>query len=211
MKRRPFALAAMMAAGATVMGCASDAREESRSAAFEGEAASSAVSSAETPVARASEASGDSTGPATDPRAVRIDISEVPWAVPLRVDLDRMVRQQSGLYTQVLADGRGPRAQPGDSMQVHYRVWLPNGRLLDGSYEHDPPNPVSMRLGVTPFIDGWTEGVTGMRVGERRRLIVPHDLAYGPAGTPGVPPYSPLLYEVELVSLTPGPAPGDGD
>lgn len=152
--------------------------------------------------------------PAVDPRAVVVDLREVPWAVPLEVNLDDMILQRSGLYVQVLAEGRGPRATPGDEMNVHYRVWLPNGRLIDGSYEHDPPDPLNMVLGVTQLIDGWSQGVSGMRVGERRRLVLPHELAYGPAGHPaGIPPYSPLLYVVELMSLTPGdpPAPPDGN
>jgi FKBP-type peptidyl-prolyl cis-trans isomerase len=69
-----------------------------------------------------------------------------------------------------------------------------------------------MVLGVTQLIVGWTQGVSSMRVGERRRLVVPFDLAYGPAGRPGVPPYSPLLFELELMSLVEGelPAPDGG-
>ena len=201
MKRRSLALGAIVFLGTTATGCAPDPGTEQRSQSPE---AATAVPSDDAPGTTT-----DAPAPATDTRAIRIDMADVPWAVPLAVDLDEMVRQQSGLYTQVLADGAGPRALPGDSMWVHYRVWLPNGRLLDGSLDRDPPEPIAMQLGMTPFIEGWTEGVTGMRVGERRRLIVPHELAYGPAGTPGVPPYSPLLYEVVLVSLRPGPASSD--
>ncbi|MDX1396689.1 MAG: FKBP-type peptidyl-prolyl cis-trans isomerase [Gemmatimonadota bacterium] len=147
--------------------------------------------------------------PAGDPSAatVEVDVTDVPWAVPLQVRFEDMIRQRSGLWVQVLAEGTGRRATPGDSLAVHYRVWLPNGSLLDASYEHDPPEPLPMQLGVTGLIDGWTEGVTGMRVGERRRLVVPHDLAYGPPGRPGVPPYSPLLFEVELIRLVEGALP----
>jgi hypothetical protein len=147
-----------------------------------------------------------------DPTAVVVDLKDVPWAVDLAVNLDEMSLQQTGLYVQVLAEGQGPRSTPGDSMGVHYRVWLPNGSLLDASYDHTPPEPLPMVLGVTQLIDGWTQGVSSMRVGERRRLVVPFDLAYGPAGRPGVPPYSPLLFELELMSLVEGelPAPDGG-
>jgi len=141
----------------------------------------------------------------TPPSDGGIDLHDVPWAVNLGVDLDAMIRRPSGLYVQVLAEGRGPQAGPGDRMQVHYRVWLPSGRLIDASDQHDPPDPLDMVLGETELIAGWVEGVTGMRLGERRRLVLPHDLAYGPSGHPaGIPPYSPLVYEVELVGLEAG-------
>lgn len=161
------------------------------------------------------EGGADASPPATDttlaerslepPGGGGIDLHDVPWAVNLGVDLDAMIRRPSGLYVQVLAEGRGPPATPGDGMRVHYRVWLPSGVQIDASYDHDPPEPLDMVLGETPLIDGWVEGVTGMRVGERRRLVIPYQLAYGPEGHPaGIPPYSPLVYEVELVALTPG-------
>lgn len=163
----------------------------------------------------AGDESADASQPATDttlaerslepPGGGGIDLHDVPWAVNLGVDLDAMIRRPSGLYVQVLAEGRGPQAVRGDSMWVHYRVWLPSGRQIDASYDHDPPEPLDMVLGETPLIDGWVEGVTGMRVGERRRLVIPQQLAYGPQGHPaGIPPYSPLLYEVELVDLRQG-------
>ncbi|MFV1988698.1 MAG: FKBP-type peptidyl-prolyl cis-trans isomerase [Gemmatimonadota bacterium] len=150
------------------------------------------------------------TQPAPDPTEVVVDLRDVPWAVDLEVNLDDMIRQKTGLYLQVLAEGQGPRSSPGDSLQVHYRVWLPNGVLLDASYDHDPPEPLGMILGVDPLIDGWTQGVSSMRVGERRRLAIPYEMAYGRAGrrgSPGVPPYSPLLFEVELVGLKAGELP----
>ncbi len=89
-------------------------------------------------------------------------------------------------------------------MGVHYTVWLVDGRKLDSSFDHAPPEPLSMILNETPLIDGWTEGVAGMRLGEKRRLVVPYDLAYGAAGRPGVPPYATLVFELELARLTPG-------
>lgn len=152
-------------------------------------------------------ASSPGTEPASAPNEVVVDMREVPWAVDLQVNLDDMILQRSGLYVQVLAEGQGRASAPGDSMGVHYRVWLPNGSLLDASYDHTPPEPLPMVLGVTPLIAGWTQGVTSMRVGEKRRLAVPYELGYGAAGRSGVPPYSPLLFEVELMSLVEGVAP----
>ena len=120
------------------------------------------------------------------------------------VIFDEMELLESGLYIQVLQTGSGPGAGHGDEMEVHYTVWLPNGSKLDSSYDHSPPDPLPMVLGITGLIDGWVEGVTGMRVGERRKLVLPYDLAYGAAGRPGgVPPYTPLTFIVELAEHIP--------
>lgn len=148
------------------------------------------------------EAAADEPGtPSTEPIT---DVREVSWAPALEVDLAGMERRPSGLYVQVLAEGSGRPATEGDSMDVHYTVWLPTGDTLDASRAHDPPDPLPMVLGETQLIDGWVEGVTGMRLGERRRLVVPYELAYGASGRPGVPPYTPLLFEVELAGHRPG-------
>lgn len=188
MNARTLALAAAVVYSTALIACGGDVAEDS------------SPEETSEPVATETTPSGDAEAEA-DPRVVEVEMRDVPWAVALDVNLDEMVEQQSGLYTQVLASGVGPRSQPGDSMWVHYRVWLPNGSQLDASYDHDPPEPLAMQLGVTQLIEGWSEGVTGMRAGERRRLLVPYDLAYGPAGRTGVPPYSPLLFEVELLIL----------
>jgi peptidylprolyl isomerase len=132
------------------------------------------------------------------------DLQDVVFAPALEVNLDAMEEQESGLYIQVLREGDGPPAVAGDSMGVDYTVWFPDGTKLDSSHDHMPPVPLPMVLGETRLIDGWVEGVTGMRVGEKRRLVLPYDLAYGAAGRPGVPPYSPLVFELELAQLASG-------
>lgn len=132
------------------------------------------------------------------------DVRDVEWAEALGVDLDAMERRESGLYVQVLREGSGPAAAEGDEMRLHYTVWLPDGGVLDSSLDHDPPDPLPMTVGDTRFIAGWIEGATGMREGERRRLVVPYDLAYGASGRPPrVRPYTPLVFELELVALDP--------
>lgn len=151
-------------------------------------------------VSTADTAPAPPAAPSTDPVT---DVREVAWAPELGVSLEEMERRPSGLYVQVLAEGSGPPAAPGDSMGVHYTVWLPDGSTLDASRAHQPPEPLPMVLGETQLIDGWVEGVTGMRLGERRRLVLPYDLAYGARGRPGVPPYTPLLFEVELAEHRP--------
>lgn len=127
------------------------------------------------------------------------------FAAELSVDLGAMERQESGLYIEVLEEGDGPAAVPGDGMAIDYTVWLPDGSKLDSSFDHDPPAPYPTVLGETPLIAGWNEGVTGMRQGEKRRLAVPYTLAYGESGRPGVPPATPLVFEVTLVEHTPAP------
>ncbi|MXW66765.1 MAG: FKBP-type peptidyl-prolyl cis-trans isomerase [Gemmatimonadales bacterium] len=114
-----------------------------------------------------------------------------------------MEETESGLFIQVLQEGSGPPAGYGDEMGVHYTVWLPNGSKVDSSHDHDPPEPLDMILGSTALIDGWVEGVTGMRMGERRKLVLPYHLAYGTEGRPPIPAYSPLVFEVELAEHIP--------
>lgn len=136
--------------------------------------------------------------------ALGLTPSEVTFAEVLEVDLESMTLQESGLYIQVLEKGEGPPAAPGDELGVDYTVWLVDGSKLDSSFDHQPPAPLPMVLGRTRLIDGWTEGVTGMRKGEKRRLVVPYQLAYGARGRPPqLPPYSTLVFEVQLTEHTP--------
>lgn len=145
-----------------------------------------------------SEAEPVATPDAVPSGSTPTDPAEIEFSSSLEVDLYAMDRRESGLYVKVLEEGEGPRAVPGDSMYVHYTVFFPDGRKLDSSFDHRPPAPLPTVLGETALIAGWTEGVTGMRVGEKRRLVVPYELAYGVAGQPPqVPPYSTLVFEVE--------------
>lgn len=173
-----------------VAGCAGgDGTEET--------AADRAAGDAPDPAEAEAGAGTPAAPPAAAPAGVP-SLEETTFAPALEVDLGAMERRPSGLYVRVLEEGEGPPAARGDSMGVHYTVWLPGGQKLDSSHDHDPPAPYPIALGVTSLIEGWVEGVTGMRPGERRRLVVPYDLAYGARGRPGVPPHTPLVFEVEL-------------
>lgn len=141
--------------------------------------------------------------PDSPPADVITDVREITFAPELEVNLDEMELQESGLYIQQLKSGSGPPAAFGDEMGVEYTVWLPNGSKLDSSQDHNPPQPYSIVLGSSSLIDGWVEGVTGMRLGEQRRLVLPYDLAYGAEGRPGVPPYTPLVFVLELAEHIP--------
>ena len=180
---RRLAVVPLLALGAA---CGGDAAEDAEPAEGEPEP--------ETPTATVEDA---------PPEGVITDVREMTFAPELEVDLDAMEETESGLFVQVLRAGSGPPAGFGDEMHVHYTVWLPNGSKVDSSHDHQPPEPLEMVLGSTSLIDGWVEGVTGMRLGERRRLVLPYDLAYGPEGRQGIPPYSPLVYEVELAEHIP--------
>lgn len=137
------------------------------------------------------------------PGEVITDVREIAFAPELEVDLDQMELRESGLYVQVLENGSGPPAASGDEMGVHYTVWLPNGFLVDSSLDGAAPEPLSMVLGQTPLIPGWVEGVTGMRLGERRKLVLPYNLGYGEQGRSPIPPYSALVFVVELAEHVP--------
>jgi FKBP-type peptidyl-prolyl cis-trans isomerase len=74
-----------------------------------------------------------------------------------------------------------------------------DGRKFDASADHG--GPISFQVGVGRLIKGWDQGIPGMKVGGKRRLTVPSDLAYGSQGTTGIPPNTPLRLEVDLVSI----------
>ena len=141
---------------------------------------------------------------ATTPRSDGYAPTDMAYAPDLGVDLEAMSLQESGLYIQVLREGQGPQAVRGDRMGIHYTVSFTDGTKLDSSFDHAPPAPLDLVLGRTSLIDGWNEGVTGMRLGEKRLLVVPYQLGYGARGRPPqVPGYSTLVFEVELATHTP--------
>src|SRR5690606_27113646 len=99
-----------------------------------------------------------------------------------------------------LAQGSGATATPGSEVVVHYTGWLPDGEQFDSS--RDAGQPFSFPLGAGRVIDGWDEGVAGMQVGGRRRLVIPPALAYGADGAGGViPPNATLVFDVELLEV----------
>jgi len=104
----------------------------------------------------------------------------------------------SGLQFWDMKVGTGPKALRGETVRVHYTGWLTNGKKFDSSVD----KPFSFDLGVGQVIKGWDEGVAGMRVGGKRQLRIPPDLAYGDRGAAGViPPNATLIFDVELVGI----------
>ena len=106
----------------------------------------------------------------------------------------------SGLKITDLQVGEGAEASSGQTVAVHSRGTLENGKQFDASY--DRGTPFTFPLGAGRVIKGWDEGVVGMKVGGKRKLVIPPDLAYGSRGAGGViPPNATLVFEVELLDV----------
>ena len=107
----------------------------------------------------------------------------------------------SGLQYWDIVVGTGPSATPGNVVKVHYTGFLTSGEKFDSS--RDRGEPFSFPLGGGQVIKGWDEGVAGMKVGGKRQLRIPPELAYGEAGTPDgtIPANATLIFDVQLLTV----------
>lgn len=104
------------------------------------------------------------------------------------------------LVVKDLIKGTGPAAQPGDTLTVNYvGVLYKGGTEFDASFSRAP---LSFVLQANMVIRGWDEGLVGMRVGGRRELIIPANLAYGKQGSGKIPPNAPLVFVIDLLKLS---------
>ena len=96
--------------------------------------------------------------------------------------------------------GTGRSPKQGESVTVHYTGWFTNGKKFDSSVDRD--EPFTFVLGARQVIAGWDLGVATMKIGDKVKLTLPPELAYGRAGYPGaIPPNSILVFEVELLGI----------
>ena len=108
------------------------------------------------------------------------------------------VTTASGLKYTDTSEGTGAAAQNGQMLTVHYTGTLQNGTKFDSSV--DRGKPYQFRLGSGSVIKGWDEGLLGMKIGGKRKLIIPPSLGYGARGTSNIPPNSELHFDVELLN-----------
>ncbi|OGR76064.1 MAG: peptidylprolyl isomerase [Elusimicrobia bacterium GWC2_64_44] len=113
---------------------------------------------------------------------------------------DEPIITKSGLQYFDVEEGQGAVAAAGKMVTVHYTGTLRGGKKFDSSVDRD--EPFTFHLGVGQVIKGWDEGVAGMRIGGKRKLIIPPELGYGTRGAGSViPPGATLFFEVELLGV----------
>jgi FKBP-type peptidyl-prolyl cis-trans isomerase FkpA len=121
------------------------------------------------------------------------------YASSLGVNLSAMTKKSDALYVQDLAVGTGVEAANGKTIGMTYTGWLVNGTRFDGNVGGAP---FSFVLGTGYVIDGWDQGIVGMKIGGRRRLVIGSLLGYGSRGSlPAIPPNATLVFDVELKSV----------
>jgi peptidyl-prolyl cis-trans isomerase A (cyclophilin A) len=135
--------------------------------------------------------------PAAVPEAASPELKQ--YLAKMAIETGKKVdKTGSGIYYAILKDGNGASPKPTDTVEVHYTGWLLNGTKFDSSIDRGQP----AQFPLSGVIKGWTEGVGLMKAGEKRRLVIPPELAYGPPGKPPtIPPNSYLVFDIELLSI----------
>jgi len=108
-------------------------------------------------------------------------------------------QNQEDLKIEDLEVGQGQEIKEGDTVQVHYLGTLTNGEKFDSSYDRN--QPFEFQVGAGQVIQGWDQGLLGMRIGGKRKLTIPSYLGYGNQSAGSIPPNSTLIFEVELIDI----------
>lgn len=115
-------------------------------------------------------------------------------------EIEGFDKTESGLYYKITQHGNGKKPQAGQKVAVHYTGMLLDKSVFDSSYSRR--QPLNFTVGVGQVIEGWDEGILLLQEGDKARLVIPSDLAYGASGAGGViPPHAPLIFDVELVKV----------
>lgn len=147
-------------------------------------------------------AAKDSPSPAPvapTPPAAPSGIESTSFAPALGVDLAASTKTPTGLYYRDLQVGSGPAVAAGQRASMRYTGWLADGTQFDSNSPDGAP--YVFIIGAREVIDGWDQGVTGMRVGGRRQLIIPPALGYGAAANGPIPANAVLVFTVELLGV----------
>lgn len=129
------------------------------------------------------------------------DISHTPATSKINGKTITLTPTPSGLQYYDIKVGTGPSPDAGQTAAVQYVGALPDGTKFDSSYDHGT-DPFEFSVGAGRVIKGWDEGVATMKVGGKRRLVIPADLAYGAdSPTSNIPPNSTLVFDVELIAI----------
>lgn len=146
-----------------------------------------------------------SAPPAADAPAVKApaptsaaDPATTIFGAALGVDLGKMTHTASGLYYKDLVLGTGARADSGKTVSVHYTGYLSNGTEFETSTKG---SPIEFPLGQGRVVQGWDQGVPGMKVGGKRQLVIPSSLGYGEMGQGPIPGGAIMVFTVELMGV----------
>lgn len=135
----------------------------------------------------------DSTGPSTPSNPALETFNST-----LGVNIATMTKRSDDLYIQDLVVGTGADATAGRTIRVTYSGWLANGNRFDSNVGGAP---FSFRLGFSQVIAGWDQGVVGMKVGGKRKLVIGSALGYGSQGSGPIPANATLVFDVEVLAV----------
>ncbi len=126
--------------------------------------------------------------------------TEKTTSYPGEKTTNKVVKSETGLEYIDMKEGSGAMPKKGDTIVVHYSGYLLDGKKFDSSVDRN--EPFQTAIGVGQVIKGWDEGMLSMKVGGKRKLIIPYNLAYGERGIPGtIPAKATLVFDVELLSI----------